>query len=205
MNRSESKYFNTARLIDDALIALLSEKEFEYITVKEICEKAGVNRSTFYLHYETLSDLLSETIEYTLGQFMSSFHVSPEEFVPRIETAKLDDLILINKQYLLPYLNFIREHFSLFLAAFKNPAAMEVQQQMDGVSRYVLMPIMNRFRVPENDQRYFIAYYIRGCMGIVQEWMEKNCSDSPEHIAGIMIACIQPYVDEPGQSEGADE
>ena len=51
MNRSESKYFNTARLMDDALIDLLSEKEFEYITVKEICEKAGVNRSTFYLHY----------------------------------------------------------------------------------------------------------------------------------------------------------
>ena len=204
MNKSESKYFNTARLMDDALVDLLSEKEFEYITVKEICEKAGVNRSTFYLHYETVSDLLSETIEDTLGQFMSSFHVSPEEFVPGIETAKLNDLILINKQYLLPYLNFIREHCSLFLAAFKNPAAMEVYQQIDGVSRYVLMPIMNRFCVPESDQRYFIAYYIRGCMAIVQEWMKENCSDSPEHIAEIMIACIRPYIDETGQSAGAD-
>ena len=32
-----------------------------YITVKEICEKAGVNRSTFYLHYENTTDLLQET------------------------------------------------------------------------------------------------------------------------------------------------
>ena len=204
MNKSESKYFNTARSMDAALLSLLSEKEFEYITVKEICEKAEVNRSTFYLHYETISDLLTETIEYMLGQFMSSFHVSPEEFVPGIKTAKLNDLILINKQYLLPYLNFIRDHCDLFLAAFKNPAAMEVYQQMDGASRYVLMPIMSRFNVPESDQRYFIAYYIQGCMAIVREWIKRKCSDSPEHIAEIMIVCIRPCINEAEKSEGAD-
>lgn len=53
MNKNESKYFNTAVKMDEALIALLEKKEFSYITVKEICEAAGVNRSTFYLHCET--------------------------------------------------------------------------------------------------------------------------------------------------------
>lgn len=42
MNKSESKYFNTALLMDEALIRLLEVKDYEYITVKEICEKAGV-------------------------------------------------------------------------------------------------------------------------------------------------------------------
>ena len=60
MNKSESKYFNTALAMDNALIALLEVKDLEYITVKEICEKAGVNRSTFYLHYETIADLVNE-------------------------------------------------------------------------------------------------------------------------------------------------
>lgn len=55
MSKSESKYFNTALRMDEALIALLEEKDLEYITVKEICHLAGVNRSTFYLHYATLS------------------------------------------------------------------------------------------------------------------------------------------------------
>lgn len=73
MNKSESKYFNTARIIDQALIELLAMKEIEYITVKEICEKAGVNRSTFYLHYETIGDLLSETIEYVETQYSTVF------------------------------------------------------------------------------------------------------------------------------------
>ena len=39
MNKSESKYFNTARRMDEALIELLEKKDLEYITVKEICEK----------------------------------------------------------------------------------------------------------------------------------------------------------------------
>ena len=37
MNKNESKYFNTAKKMNDALIALLETKEYEYITIKEIC------------------------------------------------------------------------------------------------------------------------------------------------------------------------
>ena len=40
MNKSESKYFNTALRLDEALIELLEEKDLEYITVKEICQRA---------------------------------------------------------------------------------------------------------------------------------------------------------------------
>ena len=64
MNKNESKYFNTAIKMDEALITLLEKKDFEYITIKEICDVAGVNRSTFYLHYENTCDLLKETTQY---------------------------------------------------------------------------------------------------------------------------------------------
>ena len=42
MNKSESKYFNTALRMDEALVELLNQKPFEFITVKEICAQAGV-------------------------------------------------------------------------------------------------------------------------------------------------------------------
>ena len=71
MNKSESKYFNTAVKMDLALISLLKKKSLEYITVSEICEKAGVNRSTFYLHYENIGDLLEETTRYLFNDFLS--------------------------------------------------------------------------------------------------------------------------------------
>ena len=44
MTRSESKYFVTATKMDEAFLRLLEKKDISYITVKEICETAGVNR-----------------------------------------------------------------------------------------------------------------------------------------------------------------
>lgn len=74
MNRFESKYFNTALIMDETLIDLLSKKDYEYISIKDICTKAGVNRSTFYLHYETKDDLLKETIKFINNKFYASFN-----------------------------------------------------------------------------------------------------------------------------------
>ena len=116
MNKSESKYFNTARIIDQALIELLAIKEMEYITVKEICEKAGVNRSTFYLHYETIGDLLAETIEFVESQYSVAFKDVSFNPIEDINMAPLKDLVFINKTYLMPYLQFVYDNRTLYKA-----------------------------------------------------------------------------------------
>ena len=50
----------TKRAIQKAFIALLREKPVEKITVKEIAERAEINKTTFYSHYETLDALTAE-------------------------------------------------------------------------------------------------------------------------------------------------
>ena len=70
MEKSNSRYFKTAKEMDLALIALLKKKSFDYITVSELCKQAAVNRTTFYLHYENLNDLLCETAQYLLDDFL---------------------------------------------------------------------------------------------------------------------------------------
>ena len=112
MNKSESKYFNTARCMDEALISLLKVKNLEYITVKEICEKAGVNRSTFYLHYETIADLVNETIEAVNQRFMSYF-ADTKGIAEELNHTDLSNLVLITRDYLEPYLRFVSENKDL--------------------------------------------------------------------------------------------
>ncbi|MBP5248910.1 MAG: TetR/AcrR family transcriptional regulator, partial [Lachnospiraceae bacterium] len=73
MNKNESKYFKSAGKMQSALISLLDTKNFELITIKEICEEAGVNRSTFYLHYDNVNDLLTETVEAVYRDFFDHF------------------------------------------------------------------------------------------------------------------------------------
>ncbi len=201
MNKNESKYFNTALLMDEALISLLESKDFEYITVKEICSKAGVNRSTFYLHYDNVTDLLEETMDSTLAKFIGMFPTSPESLIPAITDAPLDELIFIKREYLRPYLTFIRENKSVFKAAFRNPVCMRAEERMANVSKYILLPILRRFRISEDDQPYWVSFYIHGCMAIVREWMKTDCRDPVEKIERIIIDCIKPERGIPDKSE----
>ena len=104
--------------MDKALISLLEEKSFEYITVSEICKRAKVNRSTFYLHYENTVDLLNETIRFLLDDFMSYFNVDVKSVVDKFEENSLDELMFISDEYLHPYLSYIKENKTVFSTAF---------------------------------------------------------------------------------------
>ena len=102
MNKQDSKYFNTASYMDEALLVLLEKKDYEFITVKEICQIAGVNRSTFYLHYEKMDDLLEETVNYVSNKFNSKLKNIDAD-------AEITKKILTSDKYLRPYLSFIKE------------------------------------------------------------------------------------------------
>ena len=67
MGKAETKFANTAKKMDSALLRLLETTAFEKISVTMLCNEAQVNRSTFYAHYSDTSDLLVEvrSVSYT--------------------------------------------------------------------------------------------------------------------------------------------
>lgn len=192
MNKSESKYFNTAAKMDEAFLDLLSQKEFAYITVKEICEKAGVNRSTFYLHYETISDLLSESIEYMNEQFLNYMSDS-QRIMSRLNDCPLDELYLITPEYLMPYLNYIKENKRLFKNAMEDVGTLRLNETYDKMFSCVFTPILERFQVPEQDRKYIMAFYIHGIIAIIKEWIKQDCSDSTENIIFLIRHCVMQH------------
>ena len=186
MKKSESKYFNTAIRMDRAFLELLGKKDMEYITVKEICEAAGVNRSTFYLHYETIGDLLAESVQHMNQQFLEHMKLSAERFVSKIRECPLDELYLVSPTYLIPYLEYIRQNKRLFRTVLKNSGSLRLDGIYRRMMRHVFLPILERFMIPEPDQEYIVAFYISGLMAILSEWLKHDCEDSIEHICSIM-------------------
>lgn len=191
MNKSESKYFNTALRMDEALLALLEEKDLEYITVKEICHQAGVNRSTFYLHYETIADLVSETLEMINQRFLSYFPQQEEEILGNMGSLAREDLVLVTREYLLPYLRFIRDNKKVYRAAFRNPRSMQAHTRYGELKQHILGPILERFEVPSTHRPYYMAYYVEGIIAIVKEWLRQDCADEVEMIADIIESCVR--------------
>ena len=191
MNRSGSKYFATAAKMDEALLSLLEKKDFSYITVKEICEAAGVNRSTFYLHYETVTDLLGECTQYITDRFLAYMKQDTAAFVSKLHDCPLEDLYLVTPEYLTPYLNYVKENQRLFLKVLKNAAALRMDESYAGLLRHIIMPILDRYHVPQEEREYLMAFYLSGLMGLIGQWLKNGCAEPVEHMIRVIEQCIR--------------
>ena len=189
MNKNESKYFNTAKKMNDALITLLETKEYEYITIKEICHIANVNRSTFYLHYSNMNDLLEETIKSLNLSFNSHFN-SRENENTIISKDNLENLLLINDDNLIPYLNFIKENKNIYKVLKNHPQLFNVNKTYDQMFRKLFVPIMKRFGLDEKWHKYLMDFYISGLTSIVLDWVYDDCKIPVQEVSDFIKGLI---------------
>lgn len=106
----------TKRMIQEALIRLLENKPLDKIKVNELCEESGVNRATFYRHYETLQDILKE-IEADVIRAMPQ---------PRQKPRNLEDA----RTYLEQVCTYIYGHIGIMQILLMNRTDEEMIQSM---------------------------------------------------------------------------
>lgn len=99
--RSDRRVEKTRNAIINALKEMIIEKDFNEITIKELAERANINRKTFYLHYESMEEILFDvTVELSEQVFESLnnkgfFDPNVIGITPLIETINE----LINSNY----------------------------------------------------------------------------------------------------------
>ena len=190
MNKSESKYFNTAKKMDKALISLLEEKSFEYITVSEICKRAEVNRSTFYLHYENTVDLLNETARFLLDDFAAYFNVDVENITNKFKENSLDELNFISDEYLHPYLSYIKENRIAFSTVLLHSVSFGFNEIFQRLYDNIFNPILERYNYPATDRKYAMMFYLNGITAVVTEWLKDGCKKSIQEVSQIIYGCV---------------
>lgn len=191
MNRSESKYLNTAHLMDETLLSLLTKKKYEYITVKELCEKAGVNRSTFYLHYEGMNDLLAESLDYTMEKLRERFQDDIKIENKIIAQSPMEELRIVSPQYLVPYLDFVRENRTLFAAAMSQPTVFHTRDLFRRMYEEILSPILSKTGLSDEEKTYRAVYTLNGMFFTILEWVGGECKESVNQMADIIIDCVE--------------
>ena len=84
--KKDLRYSRTDRLLQEAFLELLKVKSVDRITIRDLTERAGINRCTFYHHYQDIYDLLEQiedgVMEHVL-EMMRGFHPNREEDVSR--------------------------------------------------------------------------------------------------------------------------
>ncbi len=185
MNNNESKYFYTAGLMNQALLYLLEKKDIEFITVTEITKKAGVNRSTFYLHYENIYELLEETLENLNKKFLSSFAVK----IP-LEIKSKQDAFLITSDFLVPYLQFCKEHKRLLKLVHQKPQLFQNKNAYQKMYDKIFYPAISQFIKEENQKVYTLEFFTQGIVGIIHKWIDLDCVTEIDELIKIIKYCI---------------
>ena len=186
MNKNESKYFNTARLMDEALLLLLDKKEYEFITVKEICQKAGVNRSTFYLHYEGVDDLFRETVEMINERFFQTFNNKKLD----VQGSSTADCFLITPEFLTPYLNFILQNKRVFRLLYTKPKLFGSENTFNRMYAELFAPILRKFGTSEQNMPYVFGYYAGGITSVVKCWTENDCDKPVDELIALITTLL---------------
>lgn len=134
--------------------------------------------------------MLGETLDSINADFQKKFSVDAKDLIRNIEKLSLDELVLTKDEYLAPYLSYVKDNKHVFRAVLNNPISMRSDAALADMYKYILKPIFSRFGIPEEEQKYCLAYHIKGIMAIVFEWLKDDCVEPVNNIARIIQNCV---------------
>ncbi len=169
----------THKLIQDALIELITEKGFDATTVGDIAARAMVNRSTFYRHYEDKYDLVTRILKDAMDQMV--VEVGPP----------LKDLISIDPvdppEGWIKFFEHLAGHAQMYQAMLgPNGSPWFAFKMRDYLSDVICRRVQvlgergNRGSIPEE---VVIAFVSNCCLGVMVWWLESKKDVSPRQIA----------------------
>lgn len=169
--------------LKQALLLLLDTEDFEQLSISQICKEAGVHRSTFYAHYDNQYQLLEDTRVYMIDLFLSEF----ENYQKTIEAPKEKDS-LMDSYYLVPYLQFIKDHQKLYKIYIKNPLDFQHKERDDihFIAQFIPRYQEREGRADEREMRYRYNFYTAGIRQMIEDWVLDDCQDEVEDLVAII-------------------
>lgn len=165
----------TKKLLTEAFIELLSEKKLNEITVKELCDKADINRGTFYLHYQDIYDL-KQNIETDLYAELM------ELIQPFSNVKELDSYQLFYNMFL-----YTKKNEALFRAFLGPNGDISFLTNLKTLFKEYYLSALLKERTLDITTNLVYAYDFisSGFTGLVISWLESEHPYSIEEMARL--------------------
>jgi len=175
MNKKNNRQFQDSDIrMKRAMLELMNTMPFDKITVRLICEKAEVNRSTFYAHYTDIYDMIGQ-METNLQKKLLENYPVPEKVIP------------LSRESFLIFLKFIREHINFYRVALKARREFPLKQGFEPLWEQVVRPLCLKAGISsENEMLFYFVGFQAGFTMILNRWVEQGCAESEEKIAEII-------------------
>ncbi|WMT43066.1 TetR/AcrR family transcriptional regulator [Paenibacillus sp. D2_2] len=186
-NYTDLRVIRTKNAIKLALIELVLEQGFESVSVKDITNKAGINRGTFYIHYTDKYDLMNKSQEEVMKELSSVIN----KHYPNIITEfSKDETSKIPFRLSVIIFRYLDENSDFIKAVLSPQGDLSFQLKLKRFMWEVLFhknfnDLLDNKKtlIPKN---YIISYVASAHIGIIQEWIENGKKESPEEMAHIL-------------------
>ena len=163
----------TKKIIKESLIELLQTNDIHQITVTSICNKANINRGTFYSYYKDSFDLLKSIEDDLFDQILSYLNETPTKDYTDSLLIKVLELISENKDLC-----------NILLCKQKDGIIDRIIDITNKANLRNLFYKSNEFNDSHFD--YLIRYSVSGILAIIQVWLRNNLKESPKEIVKII-------------------
>ena len=174
--RLDRKTRYTRMVLKDSLMELMKQKPISKITIKELCEKADLNRTTFYAHYADQFDLLRRIQDETLSW--------AEEMIATLlaQTDKKETMKVL--EGMLRYFADNSQHIQVLMS----------EQGDIGFQKQLLTLIYRQCGVSPSTAKgadmttkeYSFIFAVNGSVGLIQHWLKDGLCKSTKELAEII-------------------
>lgn len=177
----------TRLLLRKAFMELLRKKSIQNISIKELCETAGVNRGTFYTHYTDIYDLRDQIEEEMLQDFEKSLEPIKQFGHERLTLVRITAAVF----------QCLKDNSDLCTVTLGDYGDKAFALKLVNLGREKCIAAYSKYFRDASPKKleYYYAFVSSGCIGLLQKWLADGMTSSAEEMAriaeGIMMQGIK--------------
>lgn len=181
MNIKNNQRFRDMEIrMETAMLDIMKTTDFEKITVRSICEKALVNRSTFYAHFTDIYDMLDK--------MEAELH---KELLDSYSNKDGQENLAFSMQSFIPFLRHIKKHSYFYKINLQTRKKFPLKQGFEPLWDEVIKPrCKHAGLISEDDMMYYFVYFQAGFTMILKRWVDNGCKESENELAEIIEHCV---------------
>jgi AcrR family transcriptional regulator len=180
MRQDSHRVMETKDKLRDAFFDLYAEKKIERISIKEITDKAQLNRGTFYVYYKDIYDLLEKTEDELITELIEKLR----DLIPRMLREENIDPFLPPLEFYERYSKFLK----VLLGANGDPNFIH---KIKTILKKTLRELLQKEQIPEIENMDYVMEFISsGQLGIVSHWLANDMALPIKSLAELIRQII---------------
>lgn len=177
MDKRDEKTISAIKI---ATLTLIKEKNINEISICSICKRANISRSTFYLHYENIGDLINQIEDELINPIFT--------ICCQFTTSNLKDKFIEIAKY-------IKTHHKKYQTIIKKDADHFESRAKNRVDE--LMNIYFNIKNSSIFSKYYYCFVINGAAGVFKAWILDDCKYDEKEIIENFIKNIRISLNNP--------